>query len=123
MRVRPDLLAGLASGVTAVGLLLATGTDADAAVLVGFAVAGLGIATMLPTVYDAAAQDRGRTGSALGALTAGIRASALTIPLVVGLVAASWSVGTAIAVVAFPSLAGFTMVATILARRRALPRG
>ena len=111
-------LTALSIGLTAVGLAAATLTDNRWVSLTGYLVAGLGIATMLPTLYDTAAQHPGRPGVGLGALTAGLRISSLTIPLVVGLLAAtSLSVGSAIAIVTLPSLVGYGAVTTRLVRR------
>ena len=105
--------------LTAVGLAAATLTASRWVSLAGYLVAGLGIATMLPTLYDTAAQHPGRPGVGLGALTAGLRISSLTIPLIVGLLAAtSLSVGSAIAIVTLPSLLGYGAVA-----RRLIPEG
>jgi len=117
VRLSPRGLSGLAVALTAVGLAAATLSSTRSLVLAGYAVAGLGIATMLPTLYDTAAQHPGRPGVGLGALTAGLRISSLTIPLIVGLLAAtSLSVGSAIAIVTLPSLLGYGLVA-----RRLIP--
>ncbi len=112
VRLGAHRLTGVATVVTGVGLATATLSPTRVGVLAGYAVAGLGIATMLPTLYDTAAQHPGRPGVGLGALTAGLRISSLTIPLIVGLLAAtSLSVGSAIAIVTLPSLLGYGLVA------------
>ena len=103
--------------LTAAGLVAATLTPNRSLSLAGYVVAGLGIATMLPTLYDTAAQHPGRPGVGLGALTAGLRIASLTIPLIVGVLAAtSLSVGSAIAIVTLPSLLGYLVVTSGLRR-------
>lgn len=117
VRLGERRLAAAAIMLTAVGLAAATLTADRWVVLAGYVVAGLGIATMLPTLYDTAAQHPGRPGVGLGALTAGLRISSLTIPLIVGLLAAtSLSVGSAIAIVTLPSLLGYGIVVRQLIR-------
>lgn len=99
--------------LAAIGLSLATLIDNRFLALFGFLVAGLGIATLLPTLYDTAARRPGRPGAGLGALTAGLRTATVSVPLVVGTLAGSGlSVGSAIALVTLPSVAGFALVAT-----------
>ena len=118
VRLGDRRLTAVSVGLTAVGLASATLTANRWVSLAGYLTAGLGIATMLPTLYDTAAQHPGRPGVGLGALTAGLRISSLTIPLVVGLLAAtSLSVGSAIAIVTLPSLLGYAAVTRQLVRR------
>ena len=70
--------------------------------------AGRGVATQFPKLYDDAAKFPGRPGAGLGALTGGSRVALLIAPVVVGsLAATSLSVGTAIAIVTLPALAAF----------------
>ena len=100
---------------TGVGLGMASFSGVRGLSLAGYAVAGLGIATMLPTLYDTAAKHPGRPGVGLGALTAGLRIASLIIPLIVGTLAATGlSVGAAIAVVTLPSLLGYLAVMSAL---------
>ncbi|MEL7157963.1 MAG: hypothetical protein AAFN30_15400 [Actinomycetota bacterium] len=97
------------------GLGLAALAGARLPSLVGYVVAGAGVATLLPTLYDRAAQHHGRPGAALGALTGGLRTAGLAIPVVVGVLAATGlGVGGAIAVVTLPSAVGFLVVAGLL---------
>jgi fucose permease len=97
--------------VAGAGLAAAALVPSRSVVIVGFAVAGLGVATMIPKLYDDAAKMPGRAGSGLGALTAGVRAAALAVPVVVGVLAeTALSIGVAIAVVALPAVAGFLVV-------------
>ena len=101
--------------VTGAGLGMASFSTVRGLGLVGYAVAGLGIATMLPTLYDTAAKHPGRPGVGLGALTAGLRIAVLTIPTIVGTLAATGlTVGAAVAVVTLPSLLGYLAVMTAL---------
>jgi MFS family permease len=103
--------------VTGFGLSAALLIDSQAAVLIGFLVAGLGQATLMPYLYDSAAKLPGRRGAGLGALAAGIRVSTLTTPVITGALAStSLSVGSAVAIVALPSVVGFAVVTALLAR-------
>jgi len=116
-RVGPARLSGWASAVTAAGLVIATLVDNRHLVLTGYLLAGVGIATMLPTIYDQAAKHPGRPGAGLGALTAGLRLAILTVPFIVGTIAATdLSVGSAVAIVTLPSVAGFVVVGRALQR-------
>ncbi len=107
-----NLVAGSLAGS---GLVLATLVSDRYVSLAGYGVAGVGIATMLPTIYDRAAKHPGRTGAGLGALTAGTRSASLAAPLLVGLLAASsLSVGTSVALVTLPSVIGFVFLTRTL---------
>ncbi|WP_158412425.1 MFS transporter [Ilumatobacter nonamiensis] len=80
-------------------------------VMVAYLVAGLGIATQFPKLYDDAAKYRGRPGAGLGALTGGSRIAMLVTPVVVGsLASTSLSVGAATAMVTLPAAAVFVLV-------------
>lgn len=110
VRVSPSQLITLACLLAAAGLAAATLIDNTAVALIGYAIAGVGVATMLPTMYDRAAQHRGRSGAGLGALTAGVRAASLMVPLGVGALAGtSLSVGQAVAIVSVPAALGFAV--------------
>lgn len=87
------------------GALACTGSSISITYL-GLVIAGLGIAVLFPTLYDAAAQDKQRPGAMLGAMTAGSRLAALIAPLGIGILAnaPSLSVGLAIALIAAPCL-------------------
>ncbi len=103
--------------LTAIGLAMATFVDRTEVVVVGFLVAGLGVATQFPKLYDDAAQLPGRPGAGLGALTGGSRVALLIAPIVVGsLAATSLSVGAAIALVTFPALAAFVGLDRLISR-------
>ncbi len=105
----------VACGLAGLGLIVASLVDQRYLGLVGYLVAGLGIATMLPMIYDQAARRPGPPGAGLGALTAGLRTASLAVPFLVGtLAASSLSVGDAIAVVTLPSVAGFALVTRLL---------
>lgn len=101
------------------GLAVACFAPDEPLVLLGYLAAGLGNATLLPTLYDQAAKHPGRAGAGLGALTAGIRIAILVVPLGIGALARGLDdVGLAVAIVTLPSVVGF-FVAT---RRFAAPR-
>ncbi len=99
------------------GLALATLSSDRYVTLAGYVIAGLGIATMLPRLYDDAAKFPGRPGAGLAALTAGIRIATLAVPVAVGALAAtSLSVGSAIAIATLPAVVGFLIVVVGLRR-------
>lgn len=101
-----------AAALSGLGLTVASFASTRVATLAGFLIAGLGTSTMLPRLYDDAAKLPGRTASGLGALTAGVRIGLLVVPAIVGALAAtSLSVGSAIAIVTLPCVAGFLVVA------------
>ena len=79
-------------------------------VLGAFVIAGLGVATQFPKLYDDAAKFPGRPGAGLGALTGGSRLALLMTPAVVGTLAGtSLSVGAATAIVTLPAAALFVV--------------
>ena len=83
----------------------------------GSVLAGLGIAALLPSVYDTAAKRPGRPGAGLGALTAGLRIAVLVIPIVIGAIAGTrLGVGSAVAIVALPSAVAFLLLISRLRR-------
>ena len=121
-RVGTRRVSHLAVALTGIGLAAATLSPSRYLALGGYVIAGLGIATMLPMLYDTAARHPGSTGTGLGALTAGIRFAGITIPVLVGTLAATtFSVGSAIAIVTLPSAIGYLLVTAQLARRGELP--
>ncbi|MDH3753445.1 MAG: MFS transporter [Acidimicrobiia bacterium] len=87
------------------GLVWATLVPAVAVSLLGFFVAGTGIAVLFPQLYDEAAKAPGRPGAGLGMLTGGQRLAVLVMPAVVGSLAntAALSIGEAMAIVTLPS--------------------
>ncbi len=90
-----------ASAVLAVAALaVAAVVRPEPLVLLAFLVAGSGIATLSPQLYDLAARSGGGTAHGLGVLTAGMRVAAIVVPVAVAAVAARSSVGAAVAVVA-----------------------
>ena len=114
-----ERLVDVAIVVNVVGLVLATMVDTVAAGLIGYAAAGIGVSVFLPEIYDQAAKFPGRPGSGLGALTAGLRLAALTVPLLVGaLIATVGTIGGAVALCAIPSAFGFGAVARLGRRIR-----
>ncbi len=116
-RLGPSRLAVVAAVLSGVGLSTATLGDEPWTAIIGFAVAGVGLATLMPTLYDAAAHHPGRPGAGLGALTGGLRVGVFVIPLIVGALAGTGlSVGQAIAIITLPCA-----VAYLVAARRLLP--
>ena len=106
-----------AVALSGIGLAVASLTPNRYITLLGYLIAGVGTATLLPRLYDDAAKLPGLPGAALGALTAGIRLGTLAIPVAVGaLAASSLSVGSSIAIITLPSVAAFLIV--VLALRR-----
>ena len=97
--------------VTIVSLATASFAPDQWVVIGAYAVAGLGIATQFPKIYDDAARLPGRPGAGLGALTGGSRLALLSTPLIVGgLAGTDLSVGTATAVVTLPAAVVFLFV-------------
>lgn len=86
-------------------------------VMGAYLVAGLGIATQFPKLYDDAAKYPGRPGAGLGALTAGSRVMFLVAPISVGVLASSrLSVGAATAAITLPAAAAFIVVTRVTRR-------
>ena len=102
----------VAIAMTVTALLAASFVPNRWIVLAAYVVAGLGIATQFPKLYDDAAKFPGRPGAGLGALTGGSRLALLVTPAVVGALAGtSLSVGSATALVTLPA-AGLFVVAS-----------
>lgn len=120
MRLGGERLFRLAIVVSAIGLAGAGLAPNRWVVLVSYTVAGVGIATFFPKLYDDAAQFRGKRGAGLAWMTAGSRSTGLVVPALVGVLAASrLSVGSAIAVITLPCAVGFLIVSVVNARRAA----
>ncbi len=106
--------------LTATGLLMATMVDRTEVIILGFFVAGLGVATQFPKLYDDAAKLPGRPGAGLGALTGGSRVAMLVAPVTVGsLAGTTLSVGSAIAIVTLTALVAFVVLERLIARSAA----
>jgi MFS family permease len=117
IRVGSDRLLRGAIVVSGVGLAVASFAPNRWAVLVGYVIAGVGISTFFPKLYDDAAKFPGRRGAALTWLRAGSGLTALVIPVAVGVLAESrLSVGAATAIVTLPCLVGFMVVSLWSAR-------
>lgn len=117
-RLGRDGLHRVALGVAVVGLLAASLAPVSGVVLIGYLLAGTGIATFFPMIYDDAARVPGRRGAGLGAMTAGSRLAGFVAPSIVGALAAtSLSVGDAVALVTLPCAAGFALVSARLRAR------
>ena len=118
-RLGRDTLHRLTIVLATAGLAVAALAPERWLVLAGYALAGCGIATFFPRIYDDAARVRGRRGAGLGAMTAGSRLAGFLAPSLVGALAAtSLSVGDAVAIVTLPAAAGFAIAS---ARGRARP--
>jgi fucose permease len=108
MRIGGEQLLRAAIVVSGIGLAIASFAPNRYAVLAGYVVAGVGISTFFPKLYDDAAQFPGRRGAALTWLRAGSGVMALLMPVLVGVLAESrLSVGQAMAIVTLPCVAGF----------------
>ncbi len=106
-----------AAALGGAGLALATLVPGQGAALAGFVVAGLGTSVMFPQLYDAAARSPGPPGSGFTAMLIGQRGAALLVPLVVGGLAntETLGVGDAMAIVALPA-AAWMFVSTFVRR-------
>jgi len=97
--------------VSGFGLAAAAFTPNRWMVLLAYLVAGLGISTLFPRLYDDAARFRGRRGAGLAWLRTGSSLTALVIPTLVGVLAATTlSVGTATAIVTLPCVVGLFLL-------------
>ncbi len=107
VRLGDERLLRLAIVVSGVGLAGAALTPNRWAVLAAYTLAGIGISTFFPKLYDDAAKFKGRRGRGLAWLRTGSSLTALAIPTLVGVLAAtSLSVGAATAIVTLPCIAG-----------------
>lgn len=96
MRIGDERLLRSAIVVAGLGLATAALVPNRLVVLVAYGVAGLGVSTFFPKLYDDAAKFRGRRGLGLAWLRTGSSVTALMIPTLVGVLAAtSLSVGAA----------------------------
>ncbi len=102
--------------MAAIGLAVVCGVDNTVVVRLAYFFIGLGAATMMPRLYDRAAQRKGRRGAGLGSLTAGLRTAMLVVPALVGAVAESASVARAMALVTLPSAVAFVLLVNALQR-------
>jgi MFS family permease len=101
----------LSVALATTGFGIASLVPNEMASIVGFLLAGIGVATFMPKLYDDAARLPGRRGAGLGAMTAGMRVAFLITPVVVGsLAGTSLSVGDAIAIFTLPALIGLAIV-------------
>ena len=104
VRLGNSRLLTLSASMAGIGLAVASLAPNRYVIVAGYVAAGLGIAALLPSVYDAAAKRPGRPGAGLGALTGGLRTAILVIPFVIGSIAGTGlDVGGAVAIVALPA--------------------
>lgn len=107
VRLGSDRLFRVAIVVTAVGLVAASFATNRWLVIAAYVVTGVGNSTFFPKLYDDAARHVGRRGAGLAWLRTGSSLTALALPTLVGVLAASrLSVGAAIAIVTLPCVAG-----------------
>ncbi len=115
VRLGAERLGWISAVLAGAGLAAATLVPVEAVNLIGYFIGGVGVASLLPAIYDRAAKHPGRPGAGLGALTAGLRVAGVTLPVLVGALAATeLSVGSAIALVTLPSVVIFTLVTRLL---------
>jgi MFS family permease len=97
--------------LTIAGLAVASFAPNRWVVIGAYLVAGLGIATQFPKLYDDAARYPGRPGAGLGALTGGSRLMFLVAPILIGNLADSrLSVGAATSALTLPAAVGFIAI-------------
>jgi len=114
LRLGQDRLATGSVVVATIGLTGAALTPNEYTVLASYVLAGLGVSTFFPKLYDDAAQLPGKRGAGLAALTAGSRISGLLIPAVVGgLASTSLTVGSATGIIVIPSVLAFAALAFV----------
>ena len=112
VRLGNDRMLQMAIALAGVGLAGASLAPDRWVVLTGYLIAGVGISTFFPKLYDDAAKFRGRRGAGLAWLRTGSGVTALVMPTLVGVLSASrLSVGTATAIVTLPAVIGFAFVA------------
>ncbi len=110
-RIGDERLLRLAIVVSGLGLAGAALIANRWVVLVAYVIAGLGTSTFFPKLYDDAAKFRGRRGAGLAWLRTGSSLTALAIPTLVGVLAASsLSVGAATAIVTLPCIGGLFLL-------------
>ena len=93
------------------GFALATLVPSRVVAVAGFLLVGMGVATFMPTLYDAAARLPGRRGAGMGAMTGGMRVAFIATPVAVGgLAGTEMSVGGAMALFTVPAVVGLVVV-------------
>lgn len=111
LRFGDEWVARVSVIAAAAGLAMAAFVPNRYGVLAGYVLAGIGISTFFPKLYDDAAQLPGRRGAGLAALTAGSRVTALVTPITIGALAAtSLTVGQATGLIVLPSVLGFAAI-------------
>jgi predicted MFS family arabinose efflux permease len=107
--------------IATVGFVVASLIGSEAAAIAGFFLVGVGVATLMPKLYDDAARFPVRRGTGLGAMTAGMRVAFLITPVAVGAIAGTdLSVGAAIAIITIPAMIGLAVTTEIADRSRRL---
>lgn len=109
LRLGDVRLARVSAIVATIGLAGAAVLPHEYAVLASYLLAGAGVSTFFPKLYDDAAQLPGKRGAGLAALTAGSRVTGLVMPAAVGgLTSTSLSVGAATGIIVIPCALAFT---------------
>jgi fucose permease len=106
VRVGAGTLFRTAAVVAGVGSAFATLVPVQWVSIAGFLVAGLGTSVLFPQLYDRAAKWPGAPGSGFAAMLIGQRGAGMLVPLAVGTLAntASLGVGDAMAIVVVPAV-------------------
>jgi predicted MFS family arabinose efflux permease len=113
----PTLFAGILLSVASMLLVVLSGSTAIA--LIGFGLWGLGISVALPILYKLAGSHPSfAEGAGLAALTVGTRLGFMMAPALIGLVAASSNLSTAIALIV-----GLAAVASLVTIRMTVASG
>lgn len=102
-----DRLMRRSATLAVVGLACAGVLPAEWLVVVAFLFGGLGIATLMPRLYDLAARAGNGGATGLGVLTAGIRTATIVAPATIAAVASVASVGSAVLIAAAVAGVGF----------------
>ncbi|OBF93179.1 fucose permease [Mycobacterium sp. 852002-51152_SCH6134967] len=105
--------------ITAIGMGLALAFPSVAGTIAGFAMAGLGAATLVPSAMHAADQLPGlQAGSGLTILTWLMRIGFLVAPVLIGVIADATSLRTGLLVVPIAGIAVVLLSGVLSARRR-----
>ncbi len=114
-----ERLLSIAIGLSLVALVGAGLSPIRWVVLLSYLAAGVGISTFFPRLYDEAARFKAKPGVGLAWLTGGTRVASLSVPSIVGFLAASrLSVGVSTVLVTLPCVLGLYSVSKRLSPRR-----
>ncbi len=117
VKIGSDRLFRVALVLSFIGMAAASLVPNRWVTIAAYMVAGVGISTFFPKLYDDAARYPGKSGAGLAALTGGSRFAGFIAPAVVGALAATeLSVGQASALVTLPTLGGLAVVSSTAKR-------